>query len=79
MAGARATGMESEIGTLTPSKESSCCGQAASTFYPINDPIGVVVRGSVFIAETARKRRATIGLGVRDYVVEKSGFELPAT
>jgi 5-methylthioadenosine/S-adenosylhomocysteine deaminase len=96
--GARATGMESKVGTLTPGKEADIIMLRTDCInvLPLNDPIGVVVRGmdssnvdSVFIAGTPRKRHGKL-LDVdmaritrlvyesRDYVVEKSGFKLPA-
>ena len=96
--GARANGMESKVGTLTPGKQADVIMLRTDRInvLPINDPIGVVVRGmdssnvdSVFIAGTARKRRGLLldvdlnrvrrmAYESRDYVVEKSGFTLPA-
>jgi cytosine/adenosine deaminase-related metal-dependent hydrolase len=67
--GARANGMESKIGTLTPGKEADIILLRTDRInvLPINDPIGVVVRGmdssnvdSVFIAGKARKRRGQL-------------------
>jgi 5-methylthioadenosine/S-adenosylhomocysteine deaminase len=96
--GARANGMDHKVGTLTPGKDADVIMLRTDRInvLPINDPIGVVVRGidssnvdSVFIAGTARKRRGQlldVDLGrvrrmayeSRDYVVQKSGFKLPA-
>ena len=96
--GARAFGFESRIGTLTPGKEADVIMLRTDRInvLPINDPIGVVVRGmdssnvdSVFIAGKARKRRGQLvdvdlnrvrrmAYESRDYVVEKSGFKMPA-
>jgi 5-methylthioadenosine/S-adenosylhomocysteine deaminase len=96
--GARANGLDSKVGTLTPGKEADLILLRTDRInvLPLNDPIGVVVRGmdssnvdSVFIAGKARKRHGQL-LNVdlnrvrklayesRDYVVEKSGFTLPA-
>ena len=67
--GARATGLESIVGTLTPGKEADIIMLRTDRInvLPINDPIGVVVRGmdssnvdSVFIAGKARKRRGQL-------------------
>jgi cytosine/adenosine deaminase-related metal-dependent hydrolase len=67
--GARAIGMENKVGTLTPGKEADVIMLRTDRInvLPINDPIGVVVRGmdssnvdSVFIAGTARKRRGQL-------------------
>jgi cytosine/adenosine deaminase-related metal-dependent hydrolase len=63
--GARANGLESKVGTLTPGKEADVIMLRTDRInvLPINDPIGVVVRGmdssnvdSVFIAGAPRKR-----------------------
>ena len=67
--GARATGLERKVGTLTPGKEADVIMLRTDRInvLPINDPIGVVVRGmdssnvdSVFIAGKARKRRGQL-------------------
>jgi 5-methylthioadenosine/S-adenosylhomocysteine deaminase len=67
--GARAMGLESTCGTLTPGKEADVILLRTDRInvMPINDPIGVVVRGmdssnvdSVFIAGKARKRRGQL-------------------
>jgi cytosine/adenosine deaminase-related metal-dependent hydrolase len=67
--GARAMGLDSKIGTLTPGKEAdvNMLRTDRINVLPINDPIGVVVRGmdssnvdSVFIAGKARKRRGQL-------------------
>jgi 5-methylthioadenosine/S-adenosylhomocysteine deaminase len=67
--GARANGMESKVGTLTPGKQADVIMLRTDRInvLPINDPIGVVVRGmdssnvdSVFIAGVARKRRGQL-------------------
>src|SRR5688572_1251832 len=67
--GARAMGLESTCGTLTPGKEADVIMLRTDRInvMPINDPIGVVVRGmdssnvdSVFIAGKARKRRGQL-------------------
>ena len=67
--GARATGLERKVGTLTPGKEADIILLRTDRInvLPINDPIGVVVRGmdssnvdSVFIAGKARKRRGQL-------------------
>ena len=67
--GARATGLERKVGTLTPGKEADIIMLRTDRInvLPINDPIGVVVRGmdssnvdSVFIAGKARKRRGQL-------------------
>lgn len=67
--GARAMGLDSRIGTLTPGKEADVIMLRTDRInvLPINDPIGVVVRGmdssnvdSVFIAGKARKRRGQL-------------------
>src|SRR5262245_7029748 len=96
--GARANGLEAVVGTLTPGKEADIIMLRTDRInvLPINDPIGVVVRGmdssnvdSVFIAGKARKRRGQLldvdlarikrlAYESRDYVVQKSGFTLPA-
>jgi cytosine/adenosine deaminase-related metal-dependent hydrolase len=96
--GARANGLERKVGSLTPGKEADIIMLRTDMInvLPINDPIGVVVRGmdtsnvdSVFIAGKPRKRAGKlldVDLGrisklayeSRDYVVEKSGFTLPA-
>ena len=63
--GARANGLDSKVGTLTPGKDADVIMLRTDRInvLPINDPIGVVVRGmdssnvdSVFIAGTPRKR-----------------------
>jgi len=63
--GAKANGLESKVGTLTPGKEADIIMLRTDRInvLPINDPIGVVVRGmdssnvdSVFIAGKPRKR-----------------------
>ena len=63
--GARANGLDSKVGTLTPGKEADVIMLRTDRInvLPINDPIGAVVRGmdssnvdSVFIAGTPRKR-----------------------
>jgi cytosine/adenosine deaminase-related metal-dependent hydrolase len=67
--GARANGLERTCGTLTPGKEADVIMLRTDRInvLPINDPIGVVVRGmdssnvdSVFIAGKARKRRGQL-------------------
>jgi len=67
--GARANGLESKVGTLTPGTEADIIMLRTDRInvLPINDPIGVVVRGmdssnvdSVFIAGKARKRRGQL-------------------
>ena len=67
--GAKANGLESVVGTLTPGKEADVIMLRTDRInvLPINDPIGVVVRGmdssnvdSVFIAGKARKRRGQL-------------------
>jgi 5-methylthioadenosine/S-adenosylhomocysteine deaminase len=67
--GARANGLDSKIGTLTPGKEADLIMLRTDRInvFPINDPIGVVVRGmdssnvdSVFIAGKARKRNGQL-------------------
>jgi cytosine/adenosine deaminase-related metal-dependent hydrolase len=67
--GARANGLDSKIGTLTPGKEADVIMLRTDRInvLPINDPIGVVVRGmdssnvdSVFIAGKARKRNGQL-------------------
>ena len=67
--GARANGLEHICGTLTPGKEADVIMLRTDRInvLPINDPIGVVVRGmdssnvdSVFIAGKARKRRGQL-------------------
>jgi cytosine/adenosine deaminase-related metal-dependent hydrolase len=63
--GARANGLDSKVGTLTPGKEADVIMLRTDRInvLPINDPIGVVVRGmdssnvdSVWIAGKPRKR-----------------------
>jgi len=63
--GAKANGLDSKVGTLTPGKEADIIMLRTDRInvLPINDPIGVVVRGmdssnvdSVFIAGKPRKR-----------------------
>ncbi len=63
--GARANGLDHRVGTLTPGKDADIIMLRTDRInvLPINDPIGVVVRGmdssnvdSVFIAGKARKR-----------------------
>jgi 5-methylthioadenosine/S-adenosylhomocysteine deaminase len=67
--GARANGLERKVGTLTPGKEADVILLRTDRInvLPINDPIGVVVRGmdssnvdSVFIGGKARKRRGQL-------------------
>jgi 5-methylthioadenosine/S-adenosylhomocysteine deaminase len=67
--GAKANGLERKVGTLTPGKEADIIMLRTDRInvLPINDPIGVVVRGmdssnvdSVFIAGKARKRRGQL-------------------
>jgi 5-methylthioadenosine/S-adenosylhomocysteine deaminase len=67
--GARANGLDSKVGTLTPGKEADVITLRTDRInvLPINDPIGVVVRGmdssnvdSVFIAGKARKRHGQL-------------------
>ena len=67
--GARANGLDHKIGTLTPGKEADVLMLRTDRInvLPINDPIGVVVRGidssnvdSVFIAGKARKRKGQL-------------------
>ena len=67
--GARANGLDSKVGTLTPGKEADLILLRTDRInvLPINDPIGVVVRGmdssnvdSVFIAGKARKRNGKL-------------------
>jgi cytosine/adenosine deaminase-related metal-dependent hydrolase len=67
--GARANGMESKVGTLTPGKEADIIMLRTDMInvLPINDPIGVVVRGmdtsnvdSVFIAGKPKKRHGKL-------------------
>jgi cytosine/adenosine deaminase-related metal-dependent hydrolase len=96
--GAKANGLESVVGTLTPGKQADIIMLRTDRInvLPINDPIGVVVRGmdssnvdSVFIAGKARKRHGQLldvdmvrvrrlAYESRDYVVNASGFKLPA-
>jgi 5-methylthioadenosine/S-adenosylhomocysteine deaminase len=63
--GAKANGLDSKVGTLTPGKEADIIMLRTDRInvLPINDPIGVVVRGmdssnvdSVFIAGKPKKR-----------------------
>jgi cytosine/adenosine deaminase-related metal-dependent hydrolase len=63
--GARANGLDGKVGTLTPGKEADVIMLRTDRInvLPINDPIGVVVRGmdssnvdSVFVAGQPRKR-----------------------
>ncbi len=63
------TAWNSKVGTLTPGKEADIIMLRTDRInvMPINDPIGVVVRGmdssnvdSVFIAGKARKRRGQL-------------------
>jgi adenine deaminase len=96
--GAIANGLDHKVGSLRPGKEADIIMLATDrvNVMPINDPVGVVVRGmdasnvdSVFIAGKAKKRGGKL-LDVdlarvkklvydsRDYVVQKSGFKLPA-
>ena len=65
----KANGLERKVGTLTPGKEADIIMLRTDRInvLPINDPIGVVVRGmdssnvdSVFIAGKARKRRGQL-------------------
>ena len=67
--GARAMGLDPVCGTLTPGKEADIIMLRTDRInvMPINDPIGVVVRGmdssnvdSVFIAGKAKKRRGQL-------------------
>ena len=67
--GARAMGLDHVCGTLTPGKEADIIMLRTDriNIMPINDPIGVVVRGmdssnvdSVFIAGKAKKRRGQL-------------------
>jgi len=67
--GAKANGLLNKVGTLTPGKEADVIMLRTDRInvLPINDPIGVVVRGmdssnvdSVFIAGKARKRRGQL-------------------
>ncbi len=67
--GARANGLDHKCGTLTPGKEADIIMLRTDRInvLPINDPIGVVVRGmdssnvdSVFIGGKARKRRGQL-------------------
>jgi cytosine/adenosine deaminase-related metal-dependent hydrolase len=67
--GARANGLDHKVGTLTPGKEADLIllETDAINVMPINDPIGVVVRGmdtsnvdSVFIAGKAKKRHGKL-------------------
>ena len=67
--GARAMGLDKVCGTLTPGKEADIIMLRTDRInvMPINDPIGVVVRGmdssnvdSVFIAGKAKKRRGQL-------------------
>ena len=67
--GARAMGLDHVCGTLTPGKEADIIMLRTDRInvMPINDPIGVVVRGmdssnvdSVFIAGKAKKRRGQL-------------------
>ena len=81
--GARANGLDSKVGTLTPGKEADLimlhCDRI--NVLPINDPIGAVVRGmdssnvdSVFIAGKARKRHGQL-LNVDLNRVRKLAYE----
>ena len=65
IAGAKANGLDSKVGTLTPGKEADIVMLRTDRInvLPINDPIGVVVRGmdssnvdSVWIAGKPKKR-----------------------
>jgi cytosine/adenosine deaminase-related metal-dependent hydrolase len=67
--GARANGLEHKVGTLTPGKDADVIMLRMDRInvLPVNDPIGVVVRGmdssnvdSVFNAGQARKRRGQL-------------------
>jgi len=67
--GARANGLDSKVGTLTPGKEADVIMLRTDRInvLPINDPIGVVVRGmdssnvdSVFVAGQPRKRNGKL-------------------
>ena len=67
--GARANGLDSKVGTLTPGKEADIIMLRTDRInvLPINDPIGVVVRGmdssnvdSVFIAGKPKKRHGQL-------------------
>jgi 5-methylthioadenosine/S-adenosylhomocysteine deaminase len=96
--GAIANGLDQKVGSLRPGKEADIIMLQTDRInvMPINDPVGVVVRGmdasnvdSVFVAGKAKKRHGKL-LDVdlarvkklvyesRDYVIEKSGFKLPA-
>ena len=81
--GARANGLDSKVGTLTPGKEADVILLRTDRInvLPINDPIGVVVRGmdssnvdSVFIAGKARKRHGQL-LNVDLSRVRKLAYE----
>jgi 5-methylthioadenosine/S-adenosylhomocysteine deaminase len=70
--GARANGLESKVGTLTPGKEADLIMLRTDrvNVFPVNDPIGAVVWGmdtgnvdSVFVAGRALKRNGQL-LGV---------------
>ena len=81
--GARANGLDSKVGTLTPGKEADVITLRTDRInvLPINDPIGAVVRGmdssnvdSVFIAGKARKRHGQL-LNVDLARVRKLAYE----
>jgi 5-methylthioadenosine/S-adenosylhomocysteine deaminase len=81
--GARANGLDHKVGTLTPGKEADLIllQTDAINVMPINDPIGVVVRGmdtsnvdSVFIAGKARKRHGKL-LDVDLMRIKKLAYE----
>jgi cytosine/adenosine deaminase-related metal-dependent hydrolase len=81
--GARANGLENKTGTLTPGKEADVIMLRTDRInvFPINDPIGVVVRGmdtsnidTVFIAGKIRKRKGEL-VGVDLQRVRKLAYE----
>jgi 5-methylthioadenosine/S-adenosylhomocysteine deaminase len=81
--GARANGLDDKIGTLTPGKEADVIMLRTDRInvFPINDPIGVVVRGmdssnvdTVFIAGQVRKQHGQL-VGVDLNRVKKLAYE----
>jgi cytosine/adenosine deaminase-related metal-dependent hydrolase len=81
--GARANGLESKVGTLTPGKEADIIMLRTDRInvMPVNDPIGAVVWGmdtgnvdSVFIAGKPMKRNGQL-LGVDLNRIQKMAYE----
>lgn len=81
--GARANGLDSKVGTLTPGKEADVIMLRLDRInvLPVNDPIGAVVRGmdssnvdSVWIGGKARKRDGKL-LGVDLARISKMAYE----